>query len=259
LSEDPKASEKITAFSQSSDKFIVAVRMVSEGVDIPRCAVLVWLTSYRTPLFFAQAVGRVVRARKPEESATVFLPAVRPLLALAAELEAERDHVLGSKPEADTGIMFDEYPFGEQSEPGMSKVIESVDSQASFAHVLFEGRAITGDLFSAEDEDFIGLPGLLSPEQTAALLSKREKDMRAKASAATTAATPVLSETARHERSSALRKEINKLVNQVAGKTGVPQSQVHIQARRAVPGPANPQASMEILEERRDWLLHRGS
>ena len=52
------------------------------------------MTSYRTPLFFAQAVGRVVRARGPHESATVFLPAVRPLLALAAELEDERNHVM---------------------------------------------------------------------------------------------------------------------------------------------------------------------
>ena len=53
-------------------------------VDVPRAACLAWMTSYRTPLFFAQAVGRVVRARRPGESATVFLPAVRPLLALAA-------------------------------------------------------------------------------------------------------------------------------------------------------------------------------
>jgi len=37
---------------------------------------------------------RVVRARGNHESATVFLPAVRPLLALAAELEDERNHVI---------------------------------------------------------------------------------------------------------------------------------------------------------------------
>ena len=42
---------------------MVAVRMVSEGVDIPRLAVGVYATSVSTALFFAQAVGRFVRAR----------------------------------------------------------------------------------------------------------------------------------------------------------------------------------------------------
>ena len=68
--------------------------MISEGVDIPRAACLAWMTAYRTPLFFAQAVGRVVRAAGAAESATVFLPAVRPLLALAAELEHDRNYVM---------------------------------------------------------------------------------------------------------------------------------------------------------------------
>ncbi|MDQ1727316.1 MAG: hypothetical protein QOK14_1361, partial [Frankiaceae bacterium] len=89
LSDDPKASDKLTAFTHSTQRFAVCVRMISEGVDVPRAACLAWMTSYRTPLFFAQAVGRVVRARGRHESATVFLPAVRPLLALAAEMELE--------------------------------------------------------------------------------------------------------------------------------------------------------------------------
>ena len=78
LSDDPASSDKIAAFRDSDDRIIVAVRQVSEGVDIARLAVCGWLCSYRTPLFFAQAVGRVVRARGRHESATVFLPGVRP-------------------------------------------------------------------------------------------------------------------------------------------------------------------------------------
>src|SRR5213076_2154097 len=95
---DPKASAKIGEFSASNARLAVCVRMISEGVDVPRAACLAWMTSYRTPLFFAQAIGRAVRARTPHESATVFLPAVRPLLALAAELEAERNHVIPPPP-----------------------------------------------------------------------------------------------------------------------------------------------------------------
>src|ERR1700742_4944322 len=94
LSDDPAASRKIGEFAASEDRWMVAVRMVSEGVDIPRLAVGVYATSISTALFFAQAVGRFVRARRRGETPSVFLPSVPLLLAYAAELEAERDHVL---------------------------------------------------------------------------------------------------------------------------------------------------------------------
>ena len=94
LSDDNGASSRIEAFSASTDRWLVAVRMVSEGVDVPRLAVGVYATSTSTPLFFAQAVGRFVRSRARGETASVFLPSVTPLLALAGEMEVARDHVL---------------------------------------------------------------------------------------------------------------------------------------------------------------------
>ncbi len=60
-SEDPDASKKITAFAESDRPWIVAVRMISEGVDIPRLRVGVYATTTTTELFFRQAVGRIVR------------------------------------------------------------------------------------------------------------------------------------------------------------------------------------------------------
>src|SRR2546421_11268040 len=95
LSDDPGSSGRIGAFAASTQRWLVAVRMVSEGVDIPRLAVGVYATSASTPLFFAQAIGRFVRARRPGETATVFVPSVPQLLGLASEMEVERDHVLG--------------------------------------------------------------------------------------------------------------------------------------------------------------------
>ena len=86
LSDDPAASRKIGAFAASQDRWMVAVRMVSEGVDIPRLAVGVYATSVSTALFFAQAVGRFVRVRSRGETASVFLPSVPQLLGYAAEL-----------------------------------------------------------------------------------------------------------------------------------------------------------------------------
>ncbi len=97
LSDEKAASKKITAFTDDGSRWMVAVRMVSEGVDVPRLAVGVWATTTATPLFFAQAVGRFVRARTRGETASVFLPSVPGLLGFASEMELERDHVLGRR------------------------------------------------------------------------------------------------------------------------------------------------------------------
>src|SRR3977135_3760451 len=80
---------------------MVAVRMVSEGVDVPRLAVGVYATSASTPLFFAQAVGRFVRARRSGENATVFLPSAAVVQHRALTLEEQRHRVLGPPPGAE--------------------------------------------------------------------------------------------------------------------------------------------------------------
>src|ERR1700760_3893339 len=100
------------------------------------------MTSYRTPLFFAQAVGRVVRARGRHESATVFLPAVRPLLTLAANLEDERNHVI--PPPAAASEPLDLAPDAgvPDREPALGDGFEALDADAEFAHLLHGGRAV---------------------------------------------------------------------------------------------------------------------
>lgn len=267
LSEDPKASQKISAFSGNYEKYLVAVRMVSEGVDIPRCAVLVWLTSYRTPLFFAQAVGRVVRARRAGESATVFLPAVRPLLALAAELEKSRDHVLAPKVVKDDEGMLEVEIEAREPSGDLGNEYKALASQAQFAHVVFSGRSVTAEPetgpLSDEESDYLGLfgePGLLSPEQTAAMLAGRDKDLRLRSKMVTKGNDDesfAEKQVALHEKLAALRKEISLLVNRFATRTGKLHSEIHIMVRRNVPGPATAEANIDILTRRRDWLLSR--
>ena len=81
VSDEPGAHVRIERFARGdagAARWLVAVNMVSEGVDVPRLAVAAYATVKRTDLFFRQAVGRVVR-RRPEDPddlvATVFLPA----------------------------------------------------------------------------------------------------------------------------------------------------------------------------------------
>ncbi|MHB1430984.1 MAG: DEAD/DEAH box helicase, partial [Streptosporangiaceae bacterium] len=175
LSDDPAASKKISAFAGSADRWMVAVRMVSEGVDIPRLAVGVYATSVSTALFFAQAVGRFVRARQRGETASVFVPSVPVLLRYAAELEAERDHVLRPRGDedpdqelADAQRRRDTSDQLEQAAP-----FQALEASAHFDRVLFDGGEFGT---SAEEDDFLGLPGLLEPEQVALLLRKRRAE-----------------------------------------------------------------------------------
>ncbi len=94
VSEDSDASNKITQFSNSSDPWIVAVRMVSEGVDIPRLRVGVHATTTTTELFFRQAVGRIVRYTGGRGKAYMFVPDDPRLRHFASSIAETRRHRL---------------------------------------------------------------------------------------------------------------------------------------------------------------------
>jgi superfamily II DNA or RNA helicase len=100
-SDDPTASRRIAAFADSTDPWLVAVRMVSEGVDIPRLRVGVFATTVSTELFFRQAVGRFVRwtAGRPSQKAYVYIPDDPRLRAHAFQIADARRHVLRSRTE----------------------------------------------------------------------------------------------------------------------------------------------------------------
>ena len=108
---DARAAGKLRAFGEGRDRWIVAVNMVSEGVDIPRLRVGVYATAAKTPLMFRQIVGRFVRtlAGRPAEHSYLFLPADRLLRSHAAEVETELRHVLRAAPEDGAGLL-DEPP-----------------------------------------------------------------------------------------------------------------------------------------------------
>jgi superfamily II DNA or RNA helicase len=281
LSDDPSASKKISAFAASPSRWMVAVRMVSEGVDVPRLAVGVYATSVSTPLFFAQAVGRFVRARKRGETASVFVPSVPTLLGFAAELEAERDHVvrvLDRDPEAELQAAQRERKTPDDMEL-LGRSIEVLKASATFDRVLFDGGEFgtATEAGSPEEEDYLGLPGLLEPDQVATLLRKRQAAQLAARSAATaTEATadgglfalpgeavktaepkPAVS----REQLAALRKELNGLVGAWSHRTGQPHGVIHAELRNACGGPALPQASAEQIKTRidkiRQWALSR--
>jgi superfamily II DNA or RNA helicase len=255
LSDDPGASRRIAEFRGGDSRWLVAVRMVSEGVDVPRLSVGVYATSAATPLYFAQAIGRFVRTRRRGETASVFLPSVPALLALAAGLEEQRDHVLGRPTDPDEG--FDDAALAEANRardvattvgPGF----EALEASADFDHALYDGAAFGGVGGPASDEeaDFIGLPGLLEADQVAELL-RRNQQARLAAQRRSTPAAPEPVEAAPvHEEVAALRSRLTRLVSGYAARTGHPHAAVHARLRRECGGPPTAQATPEQLNAR---------
>jgi superfamily II DNA or RNA helicase len=263
LSDDPSASDRIAAFAGSDEHWMVAVRMVSEGVDVPRLAVGVYATSAATPLYFAQAVGRFVRCRRPGETATVFLPSVPSLLKLASELEQQRDHVLGA-PHRDEDGWDDEalaQANAQRDEPGeQERAFTALGASAELDQVIYDGACFgTAAFATTEDEqDYLGLPGLLEPDQMRALLRRRQQQQLARATARSTDHSAGASGKARpptmRERLSELRRELNTLVAMAHHRTGRPHGAIHQEVRTACGGPPTAMATVEQLEQRITYL-----
>jgi hypothetical protein len=96
LHAEPRAAAKLAAFTHDRAPWIVAVNMVSEGVDIPRLRVGVYATAAKTPLVFRQIVGRFVRTLpgRPPEPSWLYIPADPVLRTHAAGVEHELDPVV---------------------------------------------------------------------------------------------------------------------------------------------------------------------
>jgi superfamily II DNA or RNA helicase len=267
LSDDRGASARIEQFAAGDQRWMVAVRMVSEGVDVPRLAVGVYATSASTPLYFAQAVGRFVRARRRGETASIFLPSVPVLLRLAAELEAERDHALdrpGPAEQLQDGLAA-AAECGEQASDALARApFAALDSQATFDRVLFDAQEFGTEAAVGSDEelDFLGIPGLLEPEQVTVLLRQRQLAQLSGRNASTKPAPGARGdEVAGHRLLAVLRKELHGLVGAWSRRTGEPHAAVHSAVRRTAGGPEVPLASAEQLRQRidtlRGWFVRR--
>ncbi|GAB3872797.1 hypothetical protein GCM10027610_138840 [Dactylosporangium cerinum] len=198
-----------------------------------------------------------MRARGTNETATVFVPSVPHLLELAAELEAQRNHVLGA-PKTKEGFEDDLLERAQREEKAgdeLLKGFEALSATAELDQVIFDGATfgLPAQTGTPEEEEYLGLPGLLTADQVSALLSKRQAEQvaaekrRAPAAAATLA--PEQPKTA-GERRIVLRRQLNTLVAAHHHRTNLPHGKIHAELRRLCGGPPSAQATIEQLEER---------
>lgn len=96
ISEEGTGKQKIEEFAKSTDPWLVSVKMVSEGVDIPRLRVGGLLTNVKTKMYFRQFVGRFVRVLEnlTAQDAYVFIPQDRDIVKLAENIQDEVNHAL---------------------------------------------------------------------------------------------------------------------------------------------------------------------
>ena len=266
LSDESGGGDKINDFSAGTSRWMVAVRMVSEGVDVPRLAVGVYATSAATPLYFAQAIGRFVRARRRGETASVFLPNVPQLLQLAEELEIQRDHALERRSQPGE----EEYPeidaFDQQQrEESASNALEDdlgkyafLGSDANFDMVMYQGEEFGGyaQPGSPEEHDFIGIPGILEPEQISDLLRHRQR-RQAQRGAGRSADVGVNKSIPLHRSLKEQRALLNSLVALWSKQTDTPHGIIHTELRQTCGGPAVAQATVAQLQARIDLMRRR--
>jgi superfamily II DNA/RNA helicase len=258
LSDDPGSSARITEFAESTRRWLVAVRMVSEGVDVPRLSVGIYATSASTPLFFAQAIGRFVRSRRPGETASIFVPSVPSLLQLASELEAQRNHVLGQPHRESEDPLDDDPAVRTQTEKAETETgFTSLGADAELDQVIFDGSSFgtAAPAGSDEEADYLGIPGLLDADQMRALLHRRQDEqLKRRAAAGAPAPAPTV-----HGQLRDLRRELNTLVSATHHRTGKPHGWIHNELRRRCGGPPIAAATREQIQARIEALRELNS
>ena len=156
-SDDPTSSARISAFTNASTPWIVAVRMVSEGVDIPRLRVGVFATTTATELFFRQAVGRLVRWQSPSaltgtptsQKAFFFIPDDPRLRHHAFQIADQRRHCLRPPPTDDDvdGLALtpeDAAPLDKHGEPEQLSLFSVISAVATDITVHASTRFVPG-------------------------------------------------------------------------------------------------------------------
>jgi hypothetical protein len=184
---DPDPANALRHFRASHDPWIVTVNMVSEGVDIRRLRVVVYLTSRLTQLAFRQIVGRVVRTdpSNVDDHGRVYFPADHRLVNMAKHVTQDV-HLLPApivivtdqdpariRIEGDNdglGVPFETLKtVGEQG-----NVFDTYGHQADAALVACARLFIERERLTGTDPESLAIAAADNPELRGALLTLRE-------------------------------------------------------------------------------------
>lgn len=243
ISDVPDASQKIKDFEEGTNRWIVAVAMVAEGVDIPRLTVGVYATNTATEMFFRQVAGRFVRTRHPDDDAcaTLYIPSVQPLLGFAAEIERMVPQALqeaaerAAQDDGESGRVQLEIDVVQPLAPSEAVHLRTILSGDSFTEAELERAARLGRE--------AGMPASTTPAQMARLLRIAGAGQTI---ATTTVELPAqtLGDQKRH-----IRRQLQTMVGRLNRMTGEQHSHIHSRLNQ-ITGATVDQSTMQQLQQR---------
>lgn len=160
VSDEADAPKRLVAFSNSTRPWVIAVRMISEGIDIPRLRVCVYATHTRTELFFRQVIGRIIRVTGDDAlGATMYIPALRTLKELGKRIEEEVRHAI-ELDQPNTRLDGDKSGSGSGSEWPLFRPISLKADNALLDEALYRGEQFTADEIRAAETavEAFGIP-----------------------------------------------------------------------------------------------------
>lgn len=243
------AKDQIARFRKGTGRWIVAVKMISEGVDIPRLAVGVYASKTQTPLFYRQVVGRFVRTRPNEEiNARLLIPAVPELMRHAREIEEELRHQL------EIAAQEDEKAQQEGGEGGGQGMLD-FRTPLSASESVFDRAILSGDEVSAEElaaaqerARQLGIPRMYAANLVPLLRVNAAQEQAGPGRVAQKAEIP------HYRREKLLRQEVETLARKVAFRRGRPPRDINTDLLRAG-HPKRSKATVGELEAMRKTLI----
>ena len=239
VSDEPDASEQIKRFADSCDRWIVAVQMISEGVDIPRLEVGVYTSRVRTELFFRQVVGRFVRMRglEDEACATLFIPSVKIWLEYAAKIELTVDRVL-REVRAELKDL--------EREPGtLVDLVEPMDSSDASLFATVHGGESFPDAELHRADELIRICGL--PSATTA--AQMARALRLAGTGRVIGTATIQAPERRADTKHTMRRLIRTKVGKLAYQTNEPHKNIHAELNQLC-GDRADTATMQTLDKR---------
>lgn len=218
ISSEEDSVEKLDNFKKSSDKWLVSVGMVTEGVDIPRAIVGVYATNVTTMNRFWQSVfriGRYINDGVTDNSvAHMYLPKHRTFIEYAENILKEIENYVDSiekstLPETD-GILWND---AEKTQP--SSVYFALSSNGSYA-----GHVFDGDHYSPDELEQATILKSMDPGIANWDVSQLAKTLAAAKKLFTSTNLPAIKTTKQSydKRENKLREEACNLVDIIAGR-----------------------------------------
>jgi superfamily II DNA or RNA helicase len=241
-SDDPSASRGIELFAAGDEPWLVAVRMVSEGVDIPRLRVGVYATTTSTELFFRQAVGRLVRWTRgvPRQRSWMFIPDDPRLRTLASQIGEQRRHSLRRRDD-------DDQPMRPLEDDPLETVADLEDGQMSLFAVISAVATVAAQPTEEELADALDAADDDTGAEHVEVALAPPPLLAAAGPAGADGSAPELT---RREQKQRLRDANANIARELARRTGLTHAQVNAELNRLAGIKRVAQATVQELDRR---------